>query len=328
MEKTNNLYFSYPLRIFTWNIHGSYLYYLSKGVYEIYVPYNDKRTDRYIGRGETFPYGDNVIEVPASEVKNINFDIILFQADENYFIDQFEILSESQMKLPKIYLEHDPPWGHPTDTVHPITDKDITLVHVTHFNKLMWKTDLPDVRVISHGVEVPDVEYQGNIKKGLIVINSLPSRGRMLGYDIFKEVSKEIPMDLIGMGTEDYGIGEIMHHDLPEFMAQYSFFFHPIRYTSLGLSLCEAMMIGIPVVALATTEAPLYIKNGYNGYIHNDIDYLIDKMKILLGIDSIRLSIGNKGRTTAKEAFDIQRFTLEWEKVFESKMNVINQQAS
>ena len=287
MEKTNNLYFSYPLKIFTWNIHGSYLYYLSKGMYEIYVPYNDKRTDRYIGRGETFPYGDNVIEVPASEVKNINFDIILFQADENYFIDQFEILSESQMKLPKIYLEHDPPWGHPTDTVHPITDKDITLVHVTHFNNLMWKTNLPDVRVISHGVEVPDVEYQGNIKKGLIVINNLPSRGRMLGYDIFKEVSKEIPMDLIGMGTEDYGIGEIMHQELPEFMAQYSFFFHPIRYTSLGLSLCEAMMIGIPVVALATTEAPLYIKNGYNGYIHNDINYLIDKMKILLGIDSI-----------------------------------------
>ena len=31
--------------------------------------------------------------------------------------------------------------------------------------------------------------------------------------------------------------------DLPRFLAPYRFYFHPVRYTSLGLSLCEAMAI-------------------------------------------------------------------------------------
>src|SRR5699024_12204250 len=106
-------------------------------------------------------------------------------------------------------------------------------------------------------------------------------------------------------------------------MSQYSFFFHPIRYTSLGLSLCEAMMIGMPVVSLATTEAPLVIKNGYNGYVHNDLDYLIDKMKILLSIESVRCPISKNARNTAKELFDINRFVRELEEVFESKVRVL-----
>lgn len=328
MKTTRSSYFSKPIRIFTWNIHGSYLYYLSKGLYEIYVPYNAQRSDRYIGRGETFPYGDNVMEIPAEEVKNIDFDIILYQADENYFIDQYDLFSEEQLQLPKIYIEHDPPWGHPTDTKHPVTDPDTTLVHVTHFNRLMWDSGLKDVRVICHGVDLPPVEYKGTLKKGLVVINNLPTRGRMLGYDIFKEVRKEIPLDLVGMGAEDYGIGEILHPNLPEFMSQYSFFFHPIRYTSLGLSLCEAMMMGMPVVSLATTEATTVIRNGQNGFIHNDIDYLIDKMKILMNIESVKWPISKSARETAQELFDIHRFTKEWEELFEEKVQVLQNKSA
>jgi hypothetical protein len=38
------------------------------------------------------------------------------------------------------------------------------------------------------------------------------------------------------------------------------FYFHPVRYTSLGLSLLKTMMIGIPIVGLATSSSA--IKNG------------------------------------------------------------------
>jgi hypothetical protein len=49
-------------RIFTWHIHGTYLYYLSKGNFTIYIPVNGKNTEGYYGRGETFPFGNNVIK--------------------------------------------------------------------------------------------------------------------------------------------------------------------------------------------------------------------------------------------------------------------------
>src|SRR5690606_20932507 len=124
------------LKVFTWHIHGSYLYYLSQGNYDIYIPVKSIKSDGYVGRGETFPFGHNVIEVEAEEVKNLDLDLILFQDDQNYLVHQFEILSERQRLLPKIYLEHDPPWGHPTDTLHLVQDPEVLVVHVTHFNKL------------------------------------------------------------------------------------------------------------------------------------------------------------------------------------------------
>ena len=104
------------LKIFTWHIHGSYLFYLSQGDYDIYIPTNTRKNEGYYGRGETFPFGDNVIEVPAEHVRDMQFDCILFQTNTNYLVDQYEILSEEQQQLPRIYLEHDPPRQHPTDT--------------------------------------------------------------------------------------------------------------------------------------------------------------------------------------------------------------------
>ena len=307
-------------RILTWNIHGSYLYYLSLGDYIIYVPYNANRSERYIGRGETYPYGSNVIEIPANEVRNIDFDIVLFQCDENYFADQYDLLSEEQLRLPKIYIEHDPPWEHPTDAIHPVVEQDVTVVHVTNYNKLMWHTTVPDVRVISHGVYTGNTLYKGNLKKGIVVINNLPSRGRMLGYDIFQKVREEVPLDLIGMGAEAEGSQEIKHPNLMEYISQYRFYFSPIRYTSLGLSTCEAMMIGMPVLGMSTTELPSVIRNGVTGFIDNDIDVLIDKMKLLLALPTLALGMSHSTREQAKNLFSIDRFVSEWKALFIEKL--------
>jgi glycosyltransferase involved in cell wall biosynthesis len=304
------------LKVFTWHIHGSYLFYLSQGNYDIYIPTKPEKTEGYYGRGETFPFGDNVIEVPAEEVKNLEFDCILYQTNQNYKTDQFEILSEKQRELPKIYLEHDPPRQHPTDTKHLINDPDVTLVHVSHFNKLMWDNNNTPTRVIEHGVTMPKAAYTGDLAKGIVVINNLPTRGRLLGFDVFQEARTEVELDLVGMGTGEHGLGEVLHPQLPEFQSHYRFFFNPIRYTSLGLAICEAMMMGIPVVGLATTELSAVIDNGFSGFIHTDINYLIDKMKLLIADPELAKEIGNNGREVALKRFNISRFTNDWEQLF------------
>src|SRR5688500_16124285 len=143
------------LKVLTWHIHGSYLYYLSHGNFEIYLPTSAKKTEGYIGRGTTFPFKSNVIDVPAAEVKHLSLDCILFQTPTNFLNDQFDILSEDQRQLAKVYLEHDPPQGVPTDTRHVVNDPDVTLVHVTHFNRLMWDSGQTPTHVIDHGVICP-----------------------------------------------------------------------------------------------------------------------------------------------------------------------------
>jgi glycosyltransferase involved in cell wall biosynthesis len=304
------------LKIFTWHVHGSYLFYLSQGNYDLFIPVNEKKTSGYTGRGETFPFGPNVIEVPVQQVREMEFDLILFQEDDNYFTHQFEVLSDEQRCLPKIYIEHDPPWGHPTNEYHPVVSEDTMVVHVTHFNRLMWNNHNLRVKVIPHGVNVPKCAFKGTNARGIVIINNLPKRGRLLGFDIFEEISKEIPLDLVGMGSEEYGIGEVLHPQVPEFISQYRFFFNPIRYTSLGLAVCEAMMLGIPVVGLATTEMPSIIKNEVSGFVHNDLGYLKSKMKMLLSDIDFAKGIGLQGKKVAEELFDITRFNRDWERTF------------
>src|SRR5439155_16544577 len=136
------------------------------------------------------------------------------------------------------FLEHDPPRGSPTDTRHPVDDPDVPIVHVTPFNRLMWDCGPVPTRVIEHGVAVPaEVRATGELARGLVVVNHLGRRGRRLGADVFEAVRRRVPLELVGMGSEEWGgLGEVPPPDLPAFAARYRFLFNPIRYTSLGLA--------------------------------------------------------------------------------------------
>jgi len=168
------------LRVLTWHIHGNYLLYLSQAGVDFYLPVKAGRHEGYGGRGSTFPFGDNVHDVPADEVRRLEIDCVLFQTRKNYLEDQYEILSDVQRRLPRIYLEHDPPREHPTDTPHWVDDPQMFLVHVTPFNALMWDSGRTPTRVIDHGVLVPEgVRYTGEIERGIVVINHpRPAAGR------------------------------------------------------------------------------------------------------------------------------------------------------
>src|SRR3954467_335776 len=296
-----------PLRILTWHVHGNYLFYLAHAHQEFYVPVKPGRPEGYGGRSGTLPWPDNLHEVPAEEVKNLRLDCILFQSHKNYLEDQYEILSEEQRRLPRIYLEHDPPRQQPTDTRHPVDDPNMLLVHCTHFNNLMWDSGRTPTRVIEHGVVVPaGVRYTGELERGIVVVNGIARRGRRLGADIFERVRREVPLDLAGMLSEEVGgLGEVKYGGLHAFEARYRFFFNPIRYTSLGLAVCEAMMIGMPVIGLATTEMVTVVENGVSGYLDTDITMLVDAMWEMLEFPAEARRLGAGAREYARERFSI-----------------------
>jgi len=309
---------SRPLRIFTWHVRGSYLYALSHIRHEIHVPVKPGLPAAYTGRGHSFPWPANVREVPVEEVRRRQFDCVLFQSREHYTKDQYEILSPAQQRLPSIYLEHDPPREHPTDTRHVVDDPNMLLVHVTPFNHLMWDSGRTPTRVIEHGIAIPpSVRYQGDLERGIVVVNNLLARGRRLGSDIFARVRAEVPIDLIGMGAQTIGgLGELPPLRVPDFIARYRFFFNPIRYTSLGMAVCEAMMVGLPIVGVATTEMVTTIENGVSGYLDTDVGRLIGHMQSLLKDPGEARRLGNNARRYAHERFHIRRFVRDWEAAF------------
>ena len=305
---------SRPLKILTWHVHGTYLYYLSQCPHEFYLPTKPDRPHGYGGRGGAFPWPANLYEIPAEQVRDMDFDCIVFQARAHFEHDQYELLSEMQRRLPRIYIEHDPPRESPTDTKHFIDDPDVLIVQVTHFNDLMWDCGRTPTTVIDHGVLVPTgVHYTGELAHGLVVVNNLKSRGRRLGADVFLRARSEVPLDLVGMGaTELGGLGEVPYDELAAFQARYRFFFNPIRYTSMGLAVIEAMMIGMPIVGLATTEMATAIRNGETGYAYTDVRACIERMHELLHDLPEARRLGANAREYARERFGIERFIRDW----------------
>ncbi len=306
-----------PLRVLTWHVHGSYLWYLSHLPHQLYLPTKPGRPEGYGGRSPSFPWPPTVHEVPAEQVPDLELDCILFQSHRNWLEDQHEILSPAQRRLPRVFLEHDPPRQSPTDTRHPVDDPEVLLVHVTAFNQLMWDSGRTPTVVIEHGVRVPpEARYSGEMARGVAVVNGLRRRGRRVGADVFEQARREVPLDLVGMLSEEAGgLGEVPPQQLASFLTPYRFFFNPIRYTSLGLAVCEAMMLGLPIVGLATTEMVTVVDNGVSGWLDTRVDRLVSHMCDLLSDPVEAGRLGEGARRTAMERFSIDRFRADWSRV-------------
>lgn len=307
------------LRILTWHVHGNYLYNLTQVPHDFWLVVDPARSVHHTGRSGTLPWGDNVHEAPLKRLPEMEFDVVLYQARDNWEVDRLRWLSPAQRALPRIVLEHDPPQHHPTDTSHWCNDSAALLVHVTPFNALMWDNGPLAVRVVEHGVRpLAEPPWNGDVPEGLVVVNHIARRGRRLGLDIWQKVSAQVPLCLVGMGSEQVGgRGEIPQHRLPALMAAHRFFFHPVRHTSLGLAAVEAMLAGLPVVGLATTELVTVIDSGRNGYIDTSLERLMDVMQRLVRDRVLAAEWGEAGRRTAHERFSIDRFVRDWVAVFD-----------
>lgn len=306
------------LNILIWHIHGSYLNTLARIEHTWYLPVKPGRPEGYGGRGPTFDLPPYVHEVPAEQVRDLPLDLIIFQTPKNYTEDQFEILSPEQRRLPRIYLEHNTPKPHACDTPHPVDDPDVLLVHVTHYNRLMWDNRRTPTTVIEHSVAIdPAARYSGRIARGVTVINGMQKRPRIAGYDLFLQAREQIPLDPVGMMTAELGgLGDVPYRDLHRRLAEYRFMFSPIRYTSLPLAVIEGMTLGMPVVALATTELPTVIEHGRSGFVSCDPDALIGHMRALLEDPGLAREIGAHGRRVALERFGLARFIRDWNAAF------------
>jgi len=307
------------LRILTWHVHGNYLYNLTQVPHDFFLVTDAARGLHLSGRSGTLPWGANVHEAPLETLREQAFDVVLFQSRHEWDARE-RMLSPAQLALPTVCLEHDPPLESPTDTRHWAAGPNVLLVHCTPFNALMWDNGATPTRVVEHGVlPLQSVRYSGHIERGIVVVNDLPSRGRRLGLDVYREVGARVPLALFGMASAEVGgAGEVVNDRLPATMAAHRFFFNPIRWTSLGLAIIEAMMVGLPVVGLATTELVTVIRNGENGHVDTRIDALVETMQRLLAEPALAREWGIAAQRTARERFGIDRFVADWQGVFAS----------
>jgi glycosyltransferase involved in cell wall biosynthesis len=156
------------------------------------------------------------------------------------------------------------------------------------------------------------------------VINEASRRGRVTGTDLLPALSRALPVDLFGIGSEDAagalraqgadvaGIGDLPHDQLVAEVARRRVYLHPVRWTSLGLSLLEAMHLGMPVVALATTEVPEAVPPDA-GVVSNRLPVLTDALQRLRRDHEEAARLGKAARAAALERFGLDRFLADWD---------------
>lgn len=301
------------MKILIWHIHGSYLDAITAVEHDWYLPV---REGHYGGRRLSSP--PYVRELPYDEVRGLDLDLVIYQSPTNIFSDALDTLSARQRRLPAIYLEHNTPKLSPYKARHPVDDPSMLLVHVTQFNRTMWDNGRTPTRVIEHTVAIDrGIRYGGELERGLTAVNGIQYRPRIAGLDLFLAARERVPLDLVGIDSEDLGgAGDVKYFRLPEHMARYRFLYSPMRYTSLPLSVIEGMTIGMPVVALATTEVPSVLHNAVHGFISNDNEELIRGMRCLLADRDRAAEMGENARQLAAERFGPERFRTEWNDAF------------
>jgi glycosyltransferase involved in cell wall biosynthesis len=166
--------------------------------------------------------------------------------------------------------------------------------------------------VVEHGVVDPGHRYSGDLPRAAAVINEPARRGRVVGADLIPGLSQAAPVDLFGMGTDH----DLSQAELHSEIARRRVYVHPYRWTSLGLSLIEAMHIGMPVVALATTEVVSAVPPRA-GVVSNRIDELKEAIRWLVTDRGAAAEMGIAARTCAKKRYGLARFLRDWDSVFE-----------
>ncbi len=79
-------------------------------------------------------------------------------------------------------------------TRHPLADRaDMPLVHVTHFNALMWDSGRAPTTVIEHGVVDPGPLWTGELARLGVVVNEPARRGRLVGTDLMPGLRRGSP---------------------------------------------------------------------------------------------------------------------------------------
>ena len=303
------------MRILLWHVHGAWTTAFVHGPHEYVVPVVEGRGADGVGIARTYAWPETVTELPPERLRDEHFDALVLQRPHELELAQRWL---GDRRPPTVYVEHNAPQGPIADMRHPVADRsDLLLVHVTYFNALFWDAGGTTTRVIEHGIVDPGHRYSGELPRGAVVINEARRRARVTGTDLLDRFAEAAPLDVFGIDAASVGgIEDLPQAELHDAMARRRVYLHPIRWTSLGLSLLEAMHLGMPVVALGTTEVHEAVP-AEAGVVSTKVDVLAGAMKRMVDDPDEAAERGRAARAAVLERYGLERFLADWDDVLE-----------
>ena len=317
------------MKILLWHVHGSWTTAFVQGRHDYVVPMLPGRGADGVGRARTWQWPASVRECTPAELREEDFDVVVLQRPHELALVREWTGRVAGSDLPAVYLEHNAPDDSPCQQRHVLADRrDIPIAHVTFFNELYWDNGSAPTTVIEHGIVDPGLRYTGELAAGAVVVNEPGRRGRTVGADLIPRFAGAGPVDVFGMQATPFttalGHPDVHPHDdldtqdqMHTALARRRVYLHPMRWTSLGLSLLEAMHLGLPVVALAATEVIEAVPPAA-GVISTDPARLVQAFRSYLADPEAAAEAGRQGRRAALERYGLARFLQDWDALLES----------
>ena len=314
------------MRVLLWHVHGSWTTAFVQGRHQYLIPVTPDRGPDGLGRARTYAWPESAVEITREEAARAEVDVVVLQRPS-----ELEGLAAAWLggrrpgrDVPAVYLEHNAPQGRINELRHPAADRDdLVVVHVTHFNDLFWDCGSTPTRVIEHGIVDPGDRYSGQVRAAAVVVNEPERRARVTGTDLLGRLGAAVPIDLFGMQSGRLAgapgvrsVADLAQDRLHAEMARRRLYLHPVRWTSLGLSLLEAMHLGMPVVALATTEVVEAVPPEA-GVVSTRVEVLADAARRLVADPEQARLMGKAARAAATARYGLDRFLADWDALLE-----------
>lgn len=309
------------MKILLWHVHRDWMDAFLRGDHTYIIP-----TDPTGPPTDDLINTTNVQVVDPPSLLHTDIDIVILQRPEELEWAQALTRRTVGTELPAVFVEHDTPAQSPATQQHPMSDNDsIPVIHVNSFNQLMWDCGRAPTLVIEPGIPDPGPLYTGALPRLGTVIET-PVRGRISGTDLLPDFASTAPIDYFGSGAQQisaaqqapdarlHSMGDVRAPLLFEQLAHRRAFLHLPRWTSLGFALFGAMLSAMPVIVLATAEAPRVVPRAA-GAVSTDPSTLLAITKKLLADPHEAVSRGRIARQIGLERFSLGQFLDEWDTV-------------
>jgi glycosyltransferase involved in cell wall biosynthesis len=304
------------LRILTFSVHEGFNYALAKTGHRFDVllaprePWEADWDERSRPLPRNFHIVGTIEDLPDLDLSP--YDLLLPQS-----LAQFEAVEFAS--LPKLFVVHTdfgypPEWGSKEAAMAYMNLRrrleDIPTVFVSEFLREAWA--LPG-KVIGNGVDGRDyAEYPWNGERAavLTVGHFLEERRDVTGWDLWLEVTRDLPTHVVGINPSLSGVAPAgSWEELRRTYQDYRVYLNTTPGTGRAATL-EAAATGMPIVT--TPRSDHLFTDGYDAVVSDDPARLRAGLIKLLRDRELARTIGERARETVLRRRGIGRFVDAW----------------
>jgi hypothetical protein len=313
------------VRVLTFNSHQPYLHLLASS-----LPWTFGIVTPRLPSGATKIWDPRIRPLPGNAAVFSCMQEALQQGTWDWILahNVNDLIDAGKIGLPKVFLVHGTLSGRilqdhsRIDRERYIDNLQMLLnasgTHVVYISELKRKDWGIAGAVIRHGIDARHYGgYRGEVRGILQICNHLKERGAITGWNIHREVCRDLPHLVVGNnGNLPFSRTAESWDDLKEQMRSFRVYVYTPVYPyedGYNLASIEAMAAGMPIAALQHPTSP--IRDGVEGVTAATAEELREKIMHLLDAPEEAMRLGKRARSRVENEFPLSRFQRAWQGV-------------